>query len=253
VTVRLALTPDGRWEADGPELVEAARAAGFDALGMGKALASTRTAAAYAEAGLRCHEVLALVLGRDAEATVASAEQLAVAAETVRAEWVLTIFRSPLDEATAKVVARCAAVFAEAGAGMAAEFSPLGPITGIPAGLEVVDAAGPGRAGLMIDSWHFSFGASTWADLESVPLDRIAYVQFADALAPESDDLMHETMQRRVMPGDGVLELERFASTLLDRGYDGTVSVEVLNGELAQLPVPEFARRAHAAAARYWS
>jgi hypothetical protein len=30
------------------------------------------------------------------------------------------------------------------------------------------------------------------------------------------------------------------------------VSVEVLNRELRTLPVPEFARRAHDAAARFW-
>ncbi len=53
-------------------------------------------------------------------------------------------------------------------------------------------------AGLMIDSWHFSFGDSTWKDLASVPLEKVAYVQFADGLAPVSADLMRETMDRRV-------------------------------------------------------
>jgi sugar phosphate isomerase/epimerase len=63
---------------------------------------------------------------------------------------------------------------------------------------------------------------------------------------------MIETMDRRLMPGDGVLEVERFASTLLDRGWEGVVSVEVLNSELCKLPVAEFARRAYESCARYW-
>jgi len=33
-------------------------------------------------------------------------------------------------------------------------------------------------------------------------------------------------------PGQGGLDLTRFASTLRDRGYDGLVSVEILNEEL---------------------
>jgi hypothetical protein len=47
--------------------------------------------------------------------------------------------------------------------------------------------------------------------------------------------------------------LDRFAATLLDRGWQGVVSVEVLNQELRELPVPEFARRAYSAAAPYWA
>jgi len=63
---------------------------------------------------------------------------------------------------------------------------------------------------------------------------------------------MKETLHRRVMPGDGTFELERFAATLLDRGWSGTVSVEVLNAGLRRLPVPEFAELAYRTAARYW-
>src|SRR5690242_4988275 len=62
--------------------------------------------------------------------------------------------------------------------------------------------------------------------LACIPLERIAYVQFDDAPAPAGGSAMTETMHRRVMPGDGTFELERFATTLLDRGWSGTVSVE---------------------------
>jgi len=144
-------------------------------------------------------------------------------------------------------------MFAEAGAGMAVEFSPLGPVNSIGHGLDVVAAAGAGQAGLMIDSWHFSFSESTWEDLAQVPLDRVAYLQFTDAARPVSEDLMEETMQRRQLPGDGFLDLGRFATTFLERGWEGMVSVEVLNRELRALPVPEFARRAYEATKPYWS
>ena len=46
----------------------------------------------------------------------------------------------------------------------------------------------------MIDSWHFCFSDNTWDDLATVPLDDIAYLQFTDALEPESRErLVRET------------------------------------------------------------
>jgi len=252
MNVELALTPDSRWDISVAGLVDAAADAGFAAVGMARRRADAAGAAALAARGLRCHELLALVLSDDEEATVSQARRLAEAAAVVDAQWVLTTFAAPLSRETRSLIERCAAVFAEAGAGMAVEFSPLGAVTSIAAGLAMVEAAGAGRAGLMIDTWHFFRGDSTWEQLERVPLDRIAYVQFNDAPPPVSENGIHETMHRRVMPGDGTFELGRFASTLLDRGWAGLVSVEVLSAELCRLPVPEFARRAYQSTARYW-
>jgi sugar phosphate isomerase/epimerase len=251
-SMELALTPDSRWGLDAPALAGVAKRAGFAAVGLGVPLADEAAAAALAANGVRCHELLALVLGRDDDANLRQAQALAAAADAVGAEWVLTTFGVPLTSDSGKAMARYAAMFAEAGAKMAAEFSPLGKVTSIPAALAVVEAAGAGRAGVMIDTWHYFRGDSTWEDLETVPLDRIAYVQFDDAPEPASDDGMDETMNRRAMPGDGGFELERFASTLRGRGWQGLVSVEVLNRDLRQLPVDEFARRAYETTARYW-
>ncbi len=199
----LGLTPDGRWDVEVPSLVESARRAGFSTLGLSAGRVDAQARAAYEAAGLRCHELLALVFSDDEAATISRTAQLAEAAATIGAQWVLTTFQSGLTADTAGLVRRCAAIFADAGAGMAVEFSPLGPVTSIRAGMEVVAAAGPGRAGLMIDSWHFSFGDSTWDDLARVPLEQVAYVQFADALAPVSDNRVRETMHRRALPGRG--------------------------------------------------
>ena len=82
--------------------------------------------------------------------------------------------------------------------------------------------------------------------------DDIAYVQFTDALAPESERLVRETLHRRALPGDGVLELDRFAATLLETGWDGIVSVEVLSGELRALPADVLVRRIRDSAAPFW-
>lgn len=63
---------------------------------------------------------------------------------------------------------------------------------------------------------------------------------------------MHETMDRRAMPGEGELDLARFARTLTERGWAGLVSVEVLSASLRQLDIGTFARRAYETTAPYW-
>ena len=249
--MRLALTPDGEWDVATTDLVRAAAEVGFSAVGIDVDKVDAAGVEAYAATGVRCHELLAFVVGDDEAAMMANAEQLADRAQTVGAEWVLTVF-------TAKVpiqrIQRCAKLFGDAGAGIAVEYSPLGAIPSISDGMEYVRAAGTARAGLMIDSWHFCFSDNTWKDLAGVSLDDIAYLQFTDALEPEyRDRMIRESLHRRALPGEGVLELHRFAATLLDRGWDGTVSVEVLSAELRELPVDLLVDRVYATTAPYWT
>jgi sugar phosphate isomerase/epimerase len=251
--VQLALTPDGRWGYPTAELVSAARGAGFNAVGINADRVDGAAVESYRSAGLLCHEVLALIVGDDETATLTAARRLAHAASAMRATWVLTVFTAAVSARTEQLIQHCAAIIADAGAAMAVEFSPLGPVSSINAGMDAVRAANRGgRAGLMIDSWHFCFSESTWHDLATVPLDDIAYVQFTDASAPESQRLVRETLHRRALPGQGVLDLDRFAATLRDRGYNGIVSVEVLSAALRELPVDALVERLHDATAPYW-
>ncbi len=253
--LELALSPDTQWAMDTEVIVAAARDAGFSALGLVDARATPAAAAAYDAAGLRCHELLALVVRADAEATLAEAQRLAEAAVVMKAEWILTVVEPALNSATAETLRRCAAAFAEAGAKMALEFCPLSPIDSIGAGLEAVAVAGSERAGLLIDTSHFCCGESSWDDLARVPLEQIAYVQFTDVLAPREDggaERGARRFPRRVFPGEGILDLARFAETLRDRGWSGTVSVEIMNRASRDLPVDEFARQAATSTAPFW-
>jgi sugar phosphate isomerase/epimerase len=250
--VQLALTPDGKWDYPTADLVSAASAVGFTAVGINADRVDTAAVDAYAATGVRCHELLALVVSDDESATMTSAEQLADRAQTIRAEWVLTVFTAKVPVAR---IERCAKLFDGVGAGIAVEYTPLGAIPTISDGMEYVRAASrTARAGLMIDSWHFGFSDNTWDDLAAVALDDIAYLQFTDALEPEyRERMIRESLHRRAVPGDGILELHRFADTFLDRGWDGTVSVEVLSAQLRDLPVDVLVGRLLATTARYWN
>jgi sugar phosphate isomerase/epimerase len=84
-------------------------------------------------------------------------------------------------------------------------------------------------------------------------LEQIAYVQFTDVLDPARPRSSERPFPRRTMPGEGDLDLARFADTLRDRGWRGTVSVEIMNRASRDLPVEEFARQAATATRPFWS
>lgn len=202
--------------------------------------------------GLRCPDVLALRVSRHEEEVLAQTEAMAAAAEAVGAEYVLSLIWARLGEETIDRFGRCADRVLASGARLALEMPPIGELNSIGAARRVVEAVGTERAALMVDTFHFCRGTSTWDELQSLPLESLGYVQFDDALAPEGDDVMNDTMNRRTMPGDGEFPLERFVSTLASRGWSGLVSIEVLSADLRRLDVAEFARQAYETTAPYW-
>jgi sugar phosphate isomerase/epimerase len=202
--------------------------------------------------GLTCSDVQSLTVNRDDEATMEQARRAAVMAGALGADNVLTLLRTRVSDESVDRLGRCADTVGSGGARLALEFVPGGAIDRIESTVDLIGRLGADRAGMLIDSWHFFNGASEWPELETVPLDLISLVQFDDALAPISEDVMFETMDRRAWPGQGVFELERFASTLTDRGWSGVVSVEVLSAELRKLDSPAFARAAMETTKPYW-
>jgi sugar phosphate isomerase/epimerase len=202
---------------------------------------------------LRCPDILSLAVSKNDEQVLDTARRLAGLAELVEAQFVLSLFFTRVNEQSIDRYGRCADIIAAAGAKLALEMPPIGELNSINAALGVVDTLGPDRCCLMVDTFHFSRGSSTWEQLESLPLNALGYVQFDDALPPIGDDVMFETMDRRTMPGQGEFDLRRFSQVLTDRGWTGWVSVEVLSAELRKLQMEEFARQAYASTAPYWA
>jgi len=236
-------------------MAAAAARTGMAAVGFGPEIDVAGAAPTLAELGVRCHELFVLAASNDEQQTLAEAERLAAKAASVDAAWVPVIgfHNLTLSDRTTALLAKCATVLEAAGTGFAFEFAAVGAVRSIDEALAVVEAIGSDRAGIIIDAWHFFHGPSTWEQLERVPLERIAHVQFTDGLELASDNIMLETWLRRAWPGEGSFDLHRFAGTLLDRGWQGLVSVEVLNAEYAKLPIDEFAATAYETSAPYWT
>jgi sugar phosphate isomerase/epimerase len=98
--------------------------------------------------------------------------------------------------------------------------------------LRLIQSCGQPNVGLNLDIFHYWTGPSKEADLDLLTADNLAWVQVSDLagvpreLASDSD---------RILPGDGDLPLTAVLARLRSRGYDGFVSLELLNQTFWQM------------------
>jgi 2-keto-myo-inositol isomerase len=92
---------------------------------------------------------------------------------------------------------------------------------------------------VVIDTFHWMLGDGSLDALRACDAARIAVVHVNDA---PSADLARLDDADRVLPGEGVLQLDGFYRTLAETGYDGVLSVELFSA----VPAP----RAYAAMKR---
>jgi sugar phosphate isomerase/epimerase len=207
-------------------------------------------ARACAAAGTRVFEIAALMVGvDDAEA---GAREIAAYASVLGPDWVLTNVMAPVDDRVRDEFARCAEIIGETGARLAVEYLPWTPVASAGAALDLVRSVPATGARVLPDVWHHFRGPDDWAALDALPLDEIAYVQFSDALPMISEDLVEETVSRRVFPGEGEFDLGTYCDHMRAKGFDGVVSVEVLSAAMRETDLGAFTRRAYAATAPYW-
>ena len=92
---------------------------------------------------------------------------------------------------------------------------------------EIVQETNDPDATLILDAFHNWNSDSTTQDLIDIPLDRISHYHIDDA-DPQKPALT-QTDPDRVMPGDGQIDLQTEIKLLKEKGYDGTVSLELFS------------------------
>lgn len=244
-----------------PRQFSAAAAAGYELVGPDLAsvlaherdgLAPEALAELAAEVGVGVYELVPLSISADADTTRRSLALCDRVARALGAPQVQAVVTGPIDDAVAALTRECVERLGEAGVGVAVEFLPNRDVSSIGHVLELAERAGTPSLGVMVDTWHFFRGPSSWDDLTGLPLERLPFVQFDDAAPLVSDDLGYELMERRLLPGEGELDLGRFVEVLRNRGWDAVVSVEVLSAHWRMRPVEDFVAATFAAAAPYW-
>ncbi len=146
---------------------------------------------------------------------------------------------SPSRDEAAEAFAAVCDIAGEHGLNVDLEFLPFGGIPDLASAWAIVEAADRPNGGLTLDSWHFFRSGSSFELLRALPGQRIHTVQINDAHALPADDLMHETMNARLLPGAGSFDLVRLIQTLDTNGCEAPVSVEVFSADIANRPMAD--------------
>ena len=208
---------------------------------------------AIGRAGMRTLELPTLGLSNDRDQNAAETKRLAEIATVLSPEFVQLNVESAVDEALLDDFRRAGDAFMKTGTRLAIEYLPWLPeVRDLKSTRDLLARASVEGAGVLVDTWHFTLSEDTWSELESLPLDEIAYIQFDDHPKLVSDDLIEETISRRVLPGDGVFELDRFCRVIREKGYTGFVSCEVLSAEMREMDLDAFAQQVFETSVAFW-
>jgi 2-keto-myo-inositol isomerase len=95
--------------------------------------------------------------------------------------------------------------------------------------IALVQACGEPNVGVNLDVFHYYTGPSKFEDFAHLTVDRLAHVQIAD-LSGVARELAGDA--DRVLPGDGDFQLAPILDVLRRLGYQGWVSLELMNPTL---------------------
>ena len=107
--------------------------------------------------------------------------------------------------------------------------------------------SGASGVGVCLDLFHYYTGPSKFEDLAYLTPETLAWVQLCD-LAGTPRELA--TDSDRIFPGEGDFQTEPLLDQIGQIGYDGYVSLEVLNPHLWQIPADRVADLGYQALAR---
>lgn len=155
----------------------------------------------------------------------------------------------PRDYAAAVESLRAAAELARgAGLRLALEFqSSSGLCASLDTAAALVAQAEAPELGICLDLFHYYTGPSKFEDLAYLSRENLAWVQLCDLsgvpreMATDSD---------RILPGEGDFQTAPILAHLRRIGYDGGVSVELMNPRLWRVPVDSLADAARRAVLR---
>ncbi len=255
----ILLTDPLNCDADTLERVtRASAAAGFDALSVwafyATACGTDRARDLLAELGVAVRVVEAVTQWVDGagEHLDADAKATLDVASALGADTLLACTLEPTVASMDRTVEGFAAVCglaADRGMRVCIEFLPWSAIPDLATAWSIVDGSGASNGGIVVDMLHWQRqpGGPNLELLSRIPGDRIHFVQVCDAspapsASPAPDDLMHEALTARVLPGAGTVDIAALFATLDRIGADPFFAYEVFSSALAANGPDEMAR-----------
>jgi sugar phosphate isomerase/epimerase len=128
------------------------------------------------------------------------------------------------------------------------EIMPFSNINNIQDAKDIVVNANSKHGGLLLDIWHLSRGKIPYQKIKEIPLEYIKGVELNDLERYPISPLWRDTINRRLLPGDGVANIDEFIRVLFEHGYNGPFGVEVISESFRKLSLHDMATKSYHAA-----
>ena len=126
----------------------------------------------------------------------------------------------------------------EHGTRIAIETMPFSIISTVPMGVEIISATAHPAVGLLLDAWHVFRAGTSLEDLRAALSPAMIFgVELDDAAQDAVGNLFEDTLDHRLLCGEGSFDLRGLVEVLRDKGFDGPWGVEILSSSFRQLPV----------------
>jgi len=120
-----------------------------------------------------------------------------------------------------------------------------------PEGMLCLAEAIGANVGLLLDCWHWYTAVGSLADIRTLRAEDIVYVHVNDA--PVGVAVEAQIDQVRRLPGaTGVIDIAGFLRALRELGYDGPVTPEPFDKQVAALPADESCKIARDSMRQIW-
>jgi len=125
------------------------------------------------------------------------------------------------------------------------EFLPWTQINSITSAYRIVEQVNQINLGIMFDSWHHFRSQTDNSDLLKIPGSSIFAIQLNDAPQNSAYDIFTETLQHRLLPGEGDINLREIISYFKQIGVTAPVGIEVFSLALSRIAPQLLAKNAY--------
>jgi sugar phosphate isomerase/epimerase len=119
------------------------------------------------------------------------------------------------------------------------ELMPFCDIDSIEKAMQLVDGAGEKNGGICLDLWHIAKLKIPYEKVARMPLHSITSIEINDGTHECPWSLHEDTINHRLLCGEGQFDPKRFVAEMLKTGYNGPWGIEVLNAELRKKSLNE--------------
>lgn len=132
------------------------------------------------------------------------------------------------------------------------EFMPFAHLNTLAPALDIVSGANRKNAGVLLDIWHMARANVDFSEITKIPKNFIKGIELDDADRYPIESLFLDTIHKRQLPGDGVLDIDTFIKSVLATGYDGPWGVEVISEILRKKPLEQMSQESFDKTIRYF-